>query len=97
MKAYEATEAAYRNGYAQGMKDAKVWFPVSERLPAFNIPVLTYLRNGMIAIGYTQPASASPDGKVHFYPRTGSDVTHWIPLPQPPTSTTYEIKKGNAI
>ena len=84
MKAYEATEAAYRNGYVHGRKDAVTWIPVSDRLPAFNIPVLTCHRNGMIAIGYTQPAIASPDGKVHFYPRTGSDVTHWVPLPEPP-------------
>ena len=84
MKAYEATEVAYRNGYAQGIKDAVTWIPVSDRLPALNIPVLTCHRNGMIAIGYTQPASASPDGKVHFYPRIFGEVTHWLPLPMPP-------------
>ena len=81
MNAQDIAEQAYKNRFEDGTPK---WIPVTEKLPQHNIPVLTYRKNGMVGIGYTQPANASPDGKVHFYPRIFGEVTHWLPLPIPP-------------
>lgn len=34
MNIHDATEQAYKNGYAQGMKDAVKWISVKDRLPS---------------------------------------------------------------
>ena len=61
------------------------WIPVTERLPEVRVPVLTYGRKGAIGIGFTQPTSVAPDGKIYFYARYGDSLpTHWMPLPEPP-------------
>lgn len=51
------------------------WIPVTERLPEERKDVLVALRRGEIAVDYYQPN------------RWGySDVTHWMPLPTPPSA-----------
>lgn len=61
------------------------WIPVSERLPEVRVPVLTCGRKGAIGIGFVQPTSVTPDGKVYFYARYGDILpTHWMPMPEPP-------------
>ena len=57
------------------------WVKCSERLPELNIPVQTW--DGE-AIGVDK-AHDWGDG-VSFYEDTYDKVTHWMPLPTPPTS-----------
>jgi hypothetical protein len=88
MNIHDATEQAYKNGYAQGMKDAVKWIPVSERLPGNRDDVLVCriwwheTRNPQIA-WYNEILKEwqilESDG---WYPC--NKVTHWMPLPKLP-------------
>lgn len=67
------------------VNDMAEWISVKDRLPEVRVPVLTYGRKGAVGIGFIQPTSVTPDGKVYFYPRYGDHLpTHWMPLPEPP-------------
>ena len=74
MNIHDATETAYKNGYAQGMEDAPKWISVKDRLPEecglyicfFQSP---YANDCWLRFGAVPP---------HVI------VTHWMPLPQPP-------------
>ena len=87
-----AIETAYNNGYAKGREDGTPkWIPVSERLPDTAERVLvckTWL--GQVykpEYGYYQDY---PNQKGCWYVLTEfgyypqREVTHWMPLPQPP-------------
>lgn len=64
------------------------WISVNDRLPAPNLPVLTYGRKGSVGIGYVTESSVSEykrRNKLYFYVRYGDNLpTHWMPLPKPP-------------
>ena len=91
MKTYEATEAAYKNGYKKGYEDAMKWIPVTERLPESMIPVLCwyeYFRYGNYNCMYQTYG-------LGYYFRDGfwggevsnghnTRVLAWMPLPEPP-------------
>ena len=87
MNNYEATEIAYKNGYEAGKPK---WIPVTERLPdeegwylVFTTPNRGYrsINKGQFIKGYEWD---------NFKPRwrgaggTWTNVTHWMPLPEPP-------------
>ena len=57
------------------LKEAQGWIPVEERLPETRDPVLTLWVSGM--------QSVKQYGAQHGW-NTGAQVTHWMPLPQPP-------------
>ena len=95
MKTYEATEAAYKNGYNKGKADAVTWIPVTERLPeerksvvpalgSYSRPVLVVWErkctgDRFVREGYTREGV--------FVNKTYNDeirATHWMPLPEPP-------------
>jgi hypothetical protein len=42
MTIHDATEVAYKNGYAAGKRDALKWIPVTERLPSDGEKVLAF-------------------------------------------------------
>ena len=55
------------------------WISVEERLPKEGVRVLVYLKE---KVGrYTQ---TDTDRVVNTWVRWGDDVTHWMPLPEPP-------------
>lgn len=82
MKTYEATEQAYKNGYEAGKKDALKWIPVSERLPESEKKVLCILYDGFFCIlEWTYWDWLWNDGHNVYAEK---DVTHWMPLPEPP-------------
>ena len=78
MKEHDATETAYRNGYADGKPK---WISVNDRLPEKDGWYLGITKNRNI---YVLPFSA--DYKL-FNTMSGSgtenaiSVTHWMPLP----------------
>ena len=97
MKPYEATESAYKNGYEKGYADgvkvassskylASKWIPVTERLPEKPGYYLTYWH------GHSRPEGRVDvlnfDGTVFpwttLWKAVKNEVTHWMPLPQPP-------------
>ena len=69
------------------------WIPVTERLPDRNNPVLVRCTNTTISGGYVIHIGSCDSGKFWFLrtqPGTASfpvmewQVTHWMPLPDPP-------------
>ena len=97
MKPYEATEAAYKNGYTKGFEDGKKAVAnqvasSSKQLASSKwIPVTERLPEM-----YKNVLVIRTDGKIRFDAigslgvwyeevwHTGNPVTHWMPLPQPP-------------
>lgn len=57
------------------LKEAQGWIPVEERLPETRDPVLTLWVSGM--------QSVKQYDAQHGW-NTGAQVTHWMPLPEPP-------------
>ena len=77
MDNYDATEIAYKNGLADGTPK---WIPVTERLPAKYKDVLTYRLSGCDVDCCIDTKSGKWFGDaICCY-----DVTHWMPLPEPP-------------
>ncbi len=90
MDEHTSYEQAYKNGYEKGKQDAMKWIPVTERLPGeegwylvFTKPDRGYksINKGYFCKGFDWD---------HFAPRwhgaggTWTNVTHWMPLPEPP-------------
>ena len=62
------------------------WIPVTERLPQNYISVLVYLP-GERPLPTVHEAYIGGDGEWHssvVYGVENEDVTHWMPLPEPP-------------
>ena len=94
MTIHEATEQAYKNGYADGKRDAVRWIPVTERLPIgakrgeISENIIAYTEDGEVCTGWIET------GGTTWYLIWGDDdyitehdfgyVTHWMPLPEPP-------------
>ena len=78
------------------LKEQTRWIPVEERLPVDNQPVLVNVKGYVYPkIGwhchnvYTPQWSTSDD--LYFHDISYGQVTHWQPLPTPPTS---DVKEG---
>ena len=95
---FTISEMAYNNGYARGLEEGKKpgWIPVTERLPEDDLPkgsavkqikVLTALKSdkgvrtvrSQMRYRMTWYNSAPWAWKC-----SGSEITHWMPLPEPP-------------
>ena len=87
------------SGYNTAMAEAKQyienapavnrWIPCSERLPESFIYVLCAGRDGIGILRYI--GSKWLDDEAHAY--TTNEITHWMPLPEPPES---EVQNENA-
>ena len=69
------------------------WIPVKERLPDDNVPVAIVAR-GVVAAG-----ELYRDVWYHTLPEVAirriADVTHWMPLPEPPAvEQDEEVNRG---
>ena len=73
----------YRN---TGLKPEEIlptvqkWIPVAERLPEDGARVLTACDDGLTRLGISKGGFPSVVNREHRF----SDVTHWMPLPEPP-------------
>lgn len=86
----EATEQAYKKGYEDGFKEgydggfdvgkrhAMDWIPVTERLPEYGQRVLAY--SGKVF----KPSVFWYIFYSEDYAMWKNEVTHWMPLPEPP-------------
>ena len=67
-------------------QDQRRWIPVAERLPKNYISVLVYIPTAE-PLPMVHEAYIGDDGEWHssnFYEIENEDVTHWMPLPEPP-------------
>lgn len=67
-------------------QDERRWIPVAERLPQNYISVLVYIP-GETPLPTVHEAYIADDGEWRSFAVYGvenADVTHWMPLPEPP-------------
>lgn len=100
MNWYDAMEEAYKHGYAKGQEDACKWIPVTERLPEDGLPrisevkqikVLTALKSdkGVRTVRSQLRYRDTWCREVRWmWKYSGSEITHWMPLPEPPKEGT---------
>ena len=97
MTIHDATEAAYKNGYEQGKKDALKWIPVTERLPidewnktiretdADVYACLAVVKHRLAAQRYVAKLFFTGENFIDFEGVYYTEnVTHWMPLPPAP-------------
>jgi hypothetical protein len=87
LRALQYDRGQYKKGYEDGKRDAQKWIPVTERLPEKFTSCIVY-RKGSFG-GHFSMLRYSPALGWHFYDSewgdvTVEDVTHWMPLPEPP-------------
>ena len=80
--AEKQTETALVEAIAE-LEAAQRWIPVSERLPKENAPVLVLTVLGGMFVDFIHGKSVVT-GNPDFYELDVEDVTHWMPLPEPP-------------
>ncbi len=63
------------------------WIPVTERLPEDGVRVLVAHDDGVVRIGISEGGFPAVMVRSRLYqPLPLAEVTHWMPLPQPPTA-----------
>jgi len=66
------------------------WIPVSERLPQLTLPILTFKqRFKRMAIDTCERRTYVGNRDPWFYDDPNNEVTHWMPLPEPPSPTDW--------
>ena len=86
----DITEQAFKNGYEKGKQDAVKWIPVTERLPEKYGRYLALTPSRLKGKEYDEwliyylPQSGFYDTDPEWGDIEMDDVTHWMPLPQPP-------------
>ena len=105
MDKYTATELAFKNGYEKGYEAAKPkWIPVSERLPENDYGkhwkerphYLVLIKNGLMRVatyGYKEYGWWIDSHNCVLKKEHYTEVTHWMPLPEPPKEEPPKIKK----
>lgn len=63
------------------------WISVNDRLPESSVPVLIYFNRcgGDIDLGRYHTSGNMPFWSIGAY-QLGYEVTHWMPLPDPPNT-----------
>ena len=83
MKEHDITEQAFKNGYSKGYEAGLAvtdkWISVENRLPRKHELVLVFINTENYSFISTDCLCSS--GK--WYDQD-TNVTHWMPLPQPP-------------
>lgn len=85
MDKHTSHEQAYKNGYEKGKQDAMKWVSVKERLPDNEQWVLCFMENeefGKFRVFQWSYIDWQWNDGNEWYDE--EDVTHWMPLPEPP-------------
>ena len=83
MNEHDIAEVAFNNGYEKGYADGKPkWISVDERLPEKFHNVLTARKCGDWFSIDIEGILATGKWSGDIF--TDNDVTHWMPLPEPP-------------
>lgn len=61
-------------------QEDRKWVSVEDRLPEDGVRVLTACDDGVVRLGISKGGFPSVVNRSHRF----SDVTHWMPLPEPP-------------
>ena len=69
----------YNAGYRK-----QEWISVDERLPEADSPVLIFTRKNRYYVGYYYKAAVDRNYTGFYADSCKRDVTHWMPLPEPP-------------
>lgn len=81
MNIHDATEQAYKNGYAKGFADGKVeWISVEDRLPEECTHVIVHDEDGTVGEAF----HSSGDYFEWVANEKMAFPTHWMPLPELP-------------
>ena len=74
----------------QATSDESKWIPVTERLPEYKTEVLTRSKMGTSGHSFAVAALWMVDDEIGwvfddgFEPQDIAEITHWMPLPEPP-------------
>lgn len=84
LQALTDARAFYEEGYRAAMRESE-WISVKDRLPEYGLRVLAAHDDGVVRIGISKgyfPAVVTKrqDTKAFGF----AEVTHWMPLPEPP-------------
>lgn len=64
------------------------WIPVTERLPEGKTNVLCCGANGGMFVGWTGGYVFEGKARAFVHGGSGRNITHWMPLPEPPKEET---------
>ena len=91
MNEHDIAEVAFNNGYEKGRAEAAPkWISVNVRLPEFHKEVLTHTKMGTSGHSYDVAHLELVDNELGwvtldgFVPQYIAEVTHWMPMPEPP-------------
>lgn len=93
--AKDVANAAYAAGVQAERERTSGWIPVGERLPEAHVNVLCYTKGGGIVRDRYDGITLS-DGTHQFHGDREEwrfDVTHWMPLPPPPSTTPNDQER----
>ena len=76
------TEAAERE--LAELRERTRWIPVSERLPEDNVEVFFLTIQGRVMVGWHNSRVPQWISIVNYSANNYANVTHWMPLPEPP-------------
>lgn len=90
MNEHDATETAYRNGYADGKPK---WISVKERLPELSTQDVLVTDGRNVSMGFFPSINLW----CAFYPVKSRDITHWMPLPEPQEENDKPMTNADRI
>ena len=67
------------------------WISVTERLPDVGVQVLTLVKAGFARIDIRR---MQRDGHIGWPPVLSDSITHWMPLPEPPTPRNATLEQA---
>jgi len=85
-------EELIREAFIKGYQKREEWKAAKVELPEYGQGVLICLNTGLITIGYRIKGVSSRDWQIFgdtdisLVIEDGDYITHWKPLPQPPTT-----------